>query len=128
MAHTRWLIRGDFNKGLFTEMWVGCDGTGGISHPVGLRGERVHRLQSWKPRAWGRVWALSPESRRTPPILRCAEVLGPHPAGSRGLESLPWKFRGTSRCPEQEQEDRSKRAHGTRGIAKSNRLLPSQGT
>ena len=49
MAHTRWLMWGDFNKGLFTEMWAVCEGMGGISHPVGLWGEGVH----CHPGAWG---------------------------------------------------------------------------
>lgn len=66
MAHTRWLIRGDFNKGPFTEMWAGCEGAGGIGRPMGLRGEGVHRLSSWKLRAWGRVWALSPGVQEDP--------------------------------------------------------------
>ena len=38
MAHTRWLIRGGFNKGLFTEMWAECEEAAG-SHPGGPGGK-----------------------------------------------------------------------------------------
>lgn len=31
MALTRWLICGEISKGLFTEMWVGCEGTRGLA-------------------------------------------------------------------------------------------------
>lgn len=79
---------------------------------------------------WGSLGqraGLSPGVQEAlPSFPEVAQVLGPHPAGSRGLESLTRKFRGPLNAQSRGRWQKCK-THETRSIARPNHLLPSQG-
>lgn len=111
MAHTRRVIWGGFNKGLFTEMRAGCEEAGGVAaygHSGGY-GARAQRHLNWKPGflvPTGRGWGG-----------------GRGPSPWRPLLSFPvLGTEGTGRG----RKDR-KRAHTTQSVVEPSRLHLGQG-